>query len=65
MITELKEVISTIEKLKDEEQRKIAIMLKDEIDWDIAFEKNVHNLDNLAEEALNEYKSGNTEEKGW
>ncbi len=40
-------------------------MLKDEVDWDIAFQKSVHKLDNLAEEALNDYKSGKTEEKGW
>ncbi len=31
MVTELKEVISNIEKLKDEEQRHIAKMLSDEI----------------------------------
>ena len=34
MIAELKEVISTIEKLKDEDQREIAKMLSDEMNWD-------------------------------
>ncbi|MCW3108887.1 MAG: hypothetical protein JWQ09_3393 [Segetibacter sp.] len=37
MVTELKEVISTIEKLKDEEQRQIAKMLSDEINWDATY----------------------------
>ena len=31
MVTELKEVISKVEKLQDEEQRRIAKMLEDEI----------------------------------
>jgi hypothetical protein len=36
MVTELKEVISTIEKLEDEEQRQIAKILSDEMSWDAA-----------------------------
>jgi hypothetical protein len=65
MIPELKEVISTIEKLKDEEQREIAKMLSDEINWDTTLQNSQEKLNNLAQEALNEYKSGKTQQTDW
>lgn len=65
MVTELKEVISAIEKLKDEEQRQIAKMLSDEISWDTAFENSQEKLNNLAQEAINEYKAGKTKQTEW
>ncbi|MGI8581009.1 MAG: hypothetical protein ACR2KX_02375 [Chitinophagaceae bacterium] len=65
MVTELKEVISSIEKLKDEEQREIAKMLTDEMNWDTTLQNSQEKLDNLAQEALNEYKSGKTQQTGW
>jgi hypothetical protein len=65
MVAELKEVISTIEKLKDDEQRQIAKMLNDEISWDVTLQKSQEKLGNLAEEALNEYKTGKTQQRDW
>ena len=65
MVTELKEVISTIEKLKDDEQREIAKMLSDEINWDTTLQNSQEKLNNLANEALNEYKSGKTKQTDW
>ncbi len=65
MIAELREVISTIEKLKDEEQREIAKMLSDEINWDTTLQNSQDKLNNLAQEALNEYKSGKTKQTDW
>ncbi len=65
MIAELKEVISTIEKLKDEEQREIAKMLSDEMNWDTTLQNSQEKLNNLAQEALNEYKSGKTQQTDW
>ncbi|MDQ6757047.1 MAG: hypothetical protein M3004_08930 [Bacteroidota bacterium] len=65
MVTELKEVISTIEKLKDEEQRQIAKMLSDEINWDTSFKNSQDKLSNLAQEALTEYKAGETKQTDW
>ena len=65
MVAELKEVISTIEKLKDEEQREIAKMLSDEINWDTTLQNSQDKLNNLAQEALNEYKSGKTKQTDW
>ncbi len=65
MVTELKEVISTIEKLKDDEQRQIAKMLKDEINWDATLQNTQDKLSNLAQEALTEYKAGKTKQTDW
>ena len=65
MIAELKEVLSTIEQLKDEEQRQIAKMLSDEISWDNTLQNSQEKLGNLAEEALNEYKTGKTQQTDW
>ena len=65
MVTELKEVISTIEKLKDDEQREIAKMLSDEINWDTTLQNSQEKLNNLAQEALNEYMSGKTQQTDW
>lgn len=58
MVAELKEVISSIEKLKDDEQRQIAKMLRDEISWNITLQNSQKKLANLAEEALTEVKGG-------
>ena len=65
MVRELKEVISTIEKLKDDEQRQIAKMLTDEISWDATLQNSQEKLGNLAGEALNEYKTGKTQQTDW
>lgn len=65
MVTELKQVIATIEKLKDDEQRQIAKMLSDEISWDVTLQNSQEKLSNLAEEALNEYKAGKTQQTDW
>lgn len=65
MVSELKEVISTIEKLKDEQQREIAKMLRDEINWDVTLQNSGHKLDNLAQEALNEYNADKTSQTDW
>jgi hypothetical protein len=65
MVAELKKVISTIEKLEDDEQRQIAKMLSDEISWDVTLQNSQEKLSNLAEEALNEYKTGKTQQTDW
>ncbi len=65
VVTELKEIISTIEKLKDEEQRQIAKLLSDEINWDVTLQNSQEKLSNLANEALTEYKEGKTKQTDW
>lgn len=65
MVSELKEVISTIKQLKDEEQRQLAKMLTDEINWDLTFKNSKKELEKLAQEALNEYKKGDAQQIDW
>lgn len=49
-----KEVISTIEKPKEDEQREIAKMLNDEMSSDMTLQNSEEKLSNLADEAFNE-----------
>ena len=65
MVTELKEILSTIEKLQDEEQRQIAKLLSDEINWEVTLQNSQEKLTNLANEALTEYKEGKTKQTDW
>lgn len=65
MVTELKEIISTIEKLKDEDQKQIAKMLADELNWDNTLKNSQDKLNNLAQEAIAEYKAGKTNQTDW
>jgi K+/H+ antiporter YhaU regulatory subunit KhtT len=63
MVVELKEVISKVELLGDEEQKQIAKLLEDEMQWDITLQKTQNQLSNLANEALHEYNAGNTKQE--
>jgi hypothetical protein len=54
MITELKEVIQKVEQLNDEEQRIIAKMLEDDLQWDSTLRRTHDKLAQLAKEALDE-----------
>ena len=65
MVAELKEVISKVEQLDDEEQKQLAKLLEDEIQWDTTFQKTQDQLSNLAQEALVEYKAGKTKNEDW
>lgn len=65
MVAELREVISKVEQLQDEEQKQIARLLEDEIEWDTTFQKTQSQLSNLAHEAVQECKAGNTNQEDW
>jgi K+/H+ antiporter YhaU regulatory subunit KhtT len=65
MVAELKEVISKVEQLQEEEQKQIAKLLEDELQWDATFQKTQDQLSNLAQEALAEYKAGKTKNEDW
>lgn len=65
MVAELKEVISKVEQLQDEEQKQIAKLLEDEIQWATTFQNTQDQLSNLAQEALAEYKAGKTKNQDW
>lgn len=65
MVAELKEVILKVEQLEDEEQKQIAKLIEDEIQWDTTFQKTQDQLSNLAQEALAEYKIGKAKNQDW
>lgn len=65
MIAELKDVMSKIEQLKDEDQRCIAKMLEGEIKWESTLQNSYHALSKLAQEALTKYQSGKTKQGDW
>ena len=65
MVAELKEVLSKVEKLQDEEQKQIAKLLGEELQWETTFQNTQDQLSNLAQEALAEYKAGKTTNEDW
>lgn len=65
MVQELKALISTIEKLKDEEQRQIAKMISDALNWDATLQNSQEKLGKLSKEVLNEYKTGKARQTDW
>ena len=65
MVSELKDVMSTLEQLNDDEQREIAKMLSDGMKWDSTLQSSQEKLSNLAQEALQEYKAGKTQQTDW
>ncbi|MGN6603811.1 MAG: hypothetical protein ACTHK8_15255 [Ginsengibacter sp.] len=60
MVTELKKVITKVEKLNNEEQKQIARMIEEEISWNATLANNKDQLKKLAQEGIEEYRSGKT-----
>lgn len=60
MVNELKIAIECAEKLSVEDQKLIAELIMDEINWDQTIKGSEPKLSTLAAEALHEYKNGKT-----
>lgn len=60
MTDELKNAVQRAEKLPDEQQKIVAELILNEIEWDMAFQASSEKLSTLAKEALGEYKTGKT-----
>ena len=60
MISELKKAIEKAEKLSKKEQKVIAQLIVDEINWDKSLLDSSNTLDDLATEALEEDNKGKT-----
>ncbi len=60
MTSALKTVFSKINKMPLAEQNAIAALLNEELNWQKSFESSENELQNLAEEAIVEYKKGKT-----
>jgi K+/H+ antiporter YhaU regulatory subunit KhtT len=65
MVSELKDIITKVEQLKDDEQRAIAKLLEEEIQWDKTLQSSQQQLSTLANEAIEEYRKGKTQRKDW
>lgn len=65
MVQELKEVISRVEQLEENEQRQIAKLLQEEMAWDASFKNSQDALSKLADEALQDFKAGKTSSTDW
>lgn len=65
MITELKEIIDKIGQLPEEDQRLIAKMLDEEMQWDKTLQDTQGLLDKLADEAVKEHQLGKTKNTDW
>jgi polyhydroxyalkanoate synthesis regulator phasin len=60
MVEELKNAMTKAGKLPENEQKRIAELILDEIEWDSAFQSSPEKLSTLAKEALADYKTGKT-----
>jgi hypothetical protein len=60
MVSELKEAVKKAEKLSNKDQKAIALIILDEWAWNQSFTNSQKKLSKLAEEALVEYKKGDT-----
>lgn len=65
MVTELKKVIQKAEQLNSEEQKSIAKMIDDELQWENTLNDTQDKLASLAEEAIKEYQAGKTKKEDW
>jgi aspartate/glutamate racemase len=65
MVQELKEVLSKVEQLKDDEQREIAKLLQQEVSWDDSLNESQDLLSQLADEAIQDHKAGRTTKTDW
>lgn len=60
MVYELKEAVKKAEKLPNKDQKAIALIILDEWAWSRSFINSQKKLSKLAEEALVEYRKGDT-----
>lgn len=60
MVEELKNAMDRAGKLSKKQQKSIAELILNEIEWDRAFQSSTEKLSMLAKEALTDYKSKKT-----
>ena len=60
MISELRKALEGLEKLSENEQRRIADLILDEMKWDKTLAQSQEGLSQMANEALEDYKTGRT-----
>ena len=65
MVTELKEAIKKVELLPEEEQRLIARIIDNEMQWEEVLAISQDQLARLAQEAIEEHQAGRTKQADW
>jgi ElaB/YqjD/DUF883 family membrane-anchored ribosome-binding protein len=65
MVAELKEVLQKLGQLDSDEQKSIAKMINDELEWENTLKNTQDKLATLAKEAIEEYQSGKTKKEDW
>ncbi|HYV92200.1 MAG TPA: hypothetical protein VE978_10470 [Chitinophagales bacterium] len=60
MVPEFEQLISRIEKLSSDDQKRLAALIENELKWDETFAASEDKLAILAEEALKEHREGRT-----
>jgi hypothetical protein len=58
MITDLKKAVERAESLSESEQKLIADFILDEVNWAETFKNSEDKISKLAEDAIQDYKSG-------
>ena len=61
MTQTLQKVIKEIEDLSEAEQEALAMLIQDELLWDLSLKDSQNSLEILANEALTEFKNGKTQ----
>jgi hypothetical protein len=61
MTQTLQKVIKEIEDLSETEQEALAMLIQDELLWDLSLKDSQSSLEILANEALTEFKNGKTQ----
>jgi len=65
MVEELKKVMDKAKKLSEYQQRELAQLIEEEMNWDETIANTQDELSRLADEALQEHKSGKTKKMDW
>jgi hypothetical protein len=65
MIAELKEVLEKVGQLNNNEQKSIAKLINEELEWENTLNKTQDKLATLAKEAIQEYQSEKTKREDW
>lgn len=65
MVEELKNIMNKAEKLPEDQQKALAKLIEEELQWENTLTNSQDSLFKLAEEALREHKRGKTSTEDW
>ncbi|WPP48589.1 hypothetical protein [Catalinimonas niigatensis] len=65
MVEELKNIMNRAEKLPNDQQKALAKLIEEELQWENTLASSQDSLSKLAKEALEDYKMGKTSSEDW